>query len=97
MLSRIDLTLDGMNLESEPKALISNFIPASDTYIVSMREDVPEIVLMTSPGLTVWRISCTAGQPSSRIESFSVSGADLSHYYDAYLSQGSDLLFFIDK
>lgn len=83
-----------MNLESEPKALLSNFITVSDTFIVSMREDAPEVVLMTAPGLTVWRINCLTEQPSSPIESFSVSEADLNHYYDAYLSQGFDFSVF---
>ncbi|EFO23032.1 hypothetical protein LOAG_05457 [Loa loa] len=84
-----------MNLESEPRALLSNFIPISDTFIVSMREDAPEVVLITAPGLTIWRINCLTEQPSSPIESFSVAGADLNHYYDAYLSQGK--IYFLSQ
>ncbi|KAK6110195.1 hypothetical protein QQG55_38900 [Brugia pahangi] len=95
LLYRINLTRDGMNLESEPRALLSNFIAVTDTFIVSMREDAPEVVLMTAPGLTVWRISCLTELPSSPIESFSVSGADLNHYYDAYLSQGK--IYFLSQ
>nr|CRZ25819.1 Bm3463 [Brugia malayi] len=95
LLYRINLTRDGMNLESGPRALLSNFITVTDTFIVSMREDAPEVVLMTAPGLTVWRISCLTELPSSPIESFSVSGADLNHYYDAYLSQGK--IYFLSQ
>lgn len=83
-----------MNLESEPKELLTNFIVVNDTFIVSMREDTPEIVVMAAPGLTVWRINCLIEQPSSPIESFSVTGGDLNHYYDAYLSQGFDFSAF---
>ncbi|EJW80701.1 hypothetical protein WUBG_08389 [Wuchereria bancrofti] len=95
LLYRINLTRDGMDLESEPSALLSNFITVTDTFIVSMREDAPEVVLLTAPGLTVWRISCLTELSSSPIESFSVSGADLNHYYDAYLSQGK--IYFLSQ
>ncbi|VDO27907.1 unnamed protein product [Onchocerca flexuosa] len=95
LLYRIELTRDGMNLESEPMALLSNFIAINDTFIVSMREDAPEVVLMTAPGLTVWRINCLSGQPSNPIESFSIPGAELNHYYDAYLSQGN--IYFLSQ
>ncbi|MCP9266138.1 hypothetical protein DINM_021621 [Dirofilaria immitis] len=95
LLYRINLTRDGMSLESEPKALLSNFIAIDDTFIVSMREDAPEVVLMTAPGLIIWRINCLGEQPSSPTESFSVAGADLNHYYDAYLSQGN--IYFLSQ
>lgn len=85
---RVDLLADGMNLESEPRALLENSIPISGDFIVSMREDAPEVVILTSPGLTVWRINCLANQPSSPTSSYSVPNADLSHFYDAFLSQG---------
>uniref|UniRef100_A0A9J2PYC5 Uncharacterized protein n=1 Tax=Ascaris lumbricoides TaxID=6252 RepID=A0A9J2PYC5_ASCLU len=86
---RVDLLADGMNLESEPRALLENSIPISGDFIVSMREDAPEVVILTSPGLTVWRINCLANQPSSPTSSYSVPNADLSHFYDAFLSQGN--------
>ncbi|VDN04668.1 unnamed protein product [Thelazia callipaeda] len=89
LLYRIDLTQDGFYLGSEPKPLLTNSIPLNDAFIVSMREDAPEVVLMTNPGLTIWRINCISDQPSGPVESFSVPSADLSHYYDAFLNQGS--------
>ncbi|VDN20222.1 unnamed protein product [Gongylonema pulchrum] len=89
LLFRVNLTQDGMNLESEPRPLLSNSIPVSDAFIIAIREDAPEVVLMTAPGLSVWRMNCLVEQPSSPMESFSVPGADLNHYYDAYLSQGN--------
>ncbi|CAG9533472.1 unnamed protein product [Cercopithifilaria johnstoni] len=96
LLYKINLTSDGMNLESEPKALLSNFITISDdTFIVSMREDAPEIVVITAPGLTIWRINCLSEQPSSPIESFSISEGDLNHFYDVYLSQGK--IYFLSQ
>uniref|UniRef100_A0A8R1TVG7 Uncharacterized protein n=1 Tax=Onchocerca volvulus TaxID=6282 RepID=A0A8R1TVG7_ONCVO len=97
LLYRINLTRDGMNLENEPMALLSNFIAVNDTFIVSMREDAPEVVLMTAPGLTIWRINCLSGQPSSPVESFSIPGAELNHYYDAYLSQGHENIYFLSQ
>uniref|UniRef100_A0A915PQP4 DUF1618 domain-containing protein n=1 Tax=Setaria digitata TaxID=48799 RepID=A0A915PQP4_9BILA len=95
LLYRINLTRDGMNLESEPKPLLSNMIPISETFIISMREDAPEVVLMSTPGLTVWRIGCVNDQPSNPTESFLVPGAHLDHYYDACLSQGS--IYFLSQ
>lgn len=83
-----------MNLESEPRALLLNFIPMNDTFIVSMREDAPEVIVITGPGITVWRVSCVSEQPSNPIESFSIPEGNLNHYYDAYLSQGFDFFVF---
>ncbi len=62
-------------------------LPIADNWIILFREDVPEIVLMTGPGLTVWRINAIApGQP---IDSFSVAGGDMRQYYDAVVWRGT--------
>ncbi|VDK45739.1 unnamed protein product [Anisakis simplex] len=89
MLYRIDMRQDGMNLETQPIALLASSIPISGDFIISMREDAPEVVVLTSPGLTVWRINCLVTQPSSPTSTYAVPNADLNHFYDAYLSQGN--------
>jgi len=61
----------------------------ANDWIVSLREDAPELIVLTGPGLTVWRVNAMAEQPQPPSESFSVPGAHLSHYYDGFLSRGN--------
>lgn len=85
-----------MEVSSPPVALLNNPISLFGDYIIALREDVPELVLLTSPGLSVWRIPCLNPYPCDPIENFETNG-DLSHYYDANVSQGFIFisLFFI--
>ncbi|MFH4980086.1 hypothetical protein AB6A40_006795 [Gnathostoma spinigerum] len=93
LLWGVDLSQDGIHYHGSPRPLLNNGIPVSDEYIASMREDAPELIIMTAPGLTIWRINCLVQQPTNPTDSFSVANSDLSHFYDAFLSHG--LIYFM--
>ncbi len=64
------LSPDGLNLAGQPQLLFGP-VPVGEDYIVNNREDVAEIVLMSGPGLTVWRID--ARLPNQQpVDSFAV-------------------------
>jgi hypothetical protein len=85
---RLNISQDGTQLEGDPRPLLTSSIPVAGDWIVSLREDAPELVVLTGPGLTVWRVNAIADQPQPPTETFTVSGANLAHYYDGFLSRG---------
>lgn len=78
----------GNGFEGEPRPLLSSPIPVNQDVIVTLREDAPELVVLSGPGLNVTRINCLSDYPSSPVGSFSVPGADIAHFYDAFVSRG---------
>lgn len=60
----------------------------SEDWIVCMREDAPELALLTGPGLTVWRINADSTQPGAPIDSFGVPDGDMRRYYDGFIYGG---------
>uniref|UniRef100_A0A183GRI9 CUB domain-containing protein n=1 Tax=Heligmosomoides polygyrus TaxID=6339 RepID=A0A183GRI9_HELPZ len=85
---RLDLAGDGLSV-ANCRPLLSTPLSIGGEYICSMREDAPEIVVMANPGLRVWRINAMADAPQEPTASFTVQGADLTHFYDGFLSNGS--------
>nr|CDJ95920.1 Kelch repeat type 1 domain containing protein [Haemonchus contortus] len=85
---RLDLSGDGISV-SNCRPLLDNPLEIGGEYICSMREDAPEIVVMANPGLQVWRINAMAEAPQPPTANFTVQGADLTHFYDGFLSNGS--------
>ncbi|VDK69700.1 unnamed protein product, partial [Cylicostephanus goldi] len=85
---RLDLAADGLSV-SNCRPLLNQPLTIGGEYIASMREDAPEIVVMANPGLQVWRINAMAEQPTEPTENFTVPGAELTHFYDGFLSNGS--------
>ncbi|ETN87272.1 hypothetical protein NECAME_00131 [Necator americanus] len=71
------------------RPLLNQPLSIGGEYIASMREDAPEIVVMANPGLQVWRINAMAEQPQAPTSNFTVPGAELQHFYDGFLSNGS--------
>lgn len=57
-VSRIDLAQDGLSI-ANVRPLIPQALTIGGEYICSMREDLPEIVVMANPGLQV-RNECGA-------------------------------------
>uniref|UniRef100_A0A8R1HVV6 Uncharacterized protein n=1 Tax=Caenorhabditis japonica TaxID=281687 RepID=A0A8R1HVV6_CAEJA len=87
-VSRVDLAHDGLSI-ANVRSLITSAIVIDGEYICSMRDDLPEIVVMANPGLQVWRIDCMSESPQSPVAHFSVPGADLTHFYDGFLNNGN--------
>ncbi|KJH44527.1 kelch repeat protein [Dictyocaulus viviparus] len=87
-LFRLDLSGDGLSV-TNCRPLLNTPLVIGGEYICSMREDAPEIVVMANPGLQVWRINAIADQPQEPSTNFTVPGADLTHFYDGFLSNGS--------
>ncbi|PIO70743.1 kelch repeat protein [Teladorsagia circumcincta] len=85
---RLDLAGDGLSV-SNCRPLLDNPLSIGGEYICSMREDAPEIVVMANPGLQAWRINAMADSPQPPTANFTVQGADLTHFYDGFLSNGS--------
>uniref|UniRef100_A0A914XH61 Uncharacterized protein n=1 Tax=Plectus sambesii TaxID=2011161 RepID=A0A914XH61_9BILA len=86
---RLNMTADGMNLAGQMMPLLHNPIPVGEDWIVCMREDAPELALLTGPGLTVWRINADSPQPTAPIDSFGVPDGDMRRYYDGFIHGGS--------
>ncbi|GMT30719.1 hypothetical protein PFISCL1PPCAC_22016 [Pristionchus fissidentatus] len=87
-VSRIDLWQDGLSIAGN-QLLLNQPLPVGPDYICSMREDAPEMVVLASPGLQVWRVDAMAAGPSPPSTYFRVPGAELTHFYDGFLSMGS--------
>ncbi|EYB92735.1 hypothetical protein Y032_0190g1235 [Ancylostoma ceylanicum] len=91
---RLDLSGDGLSV-TNCRALLHQPLTIGGEYIASMREDVPEVVVMANPGLQVnsfrlvWRINAMAEQAQDPTANFTVPGAELQHFYDGFLSNGS--------
>ncbi|TMS37218.1 hypothetical protein L596_004195 [Steinernema carpocapsae] len=85
---RLNLTADGMRAEADPVPLLTDPITVEDDVIVALREDAPELICMSSPGLTIRRVSVETMYPQAPTDIFTVPGAELSHFYDGFLSRG---------
>uniref|UniRef100_A0A0N5AI34 Uncharacterized protein n=1 Tax=Syphacia muris TaxID=451379 RepID=A0A0N5AI34_9BILA len=88
LLWKLNFNADGTTLSSEPRPLLTNPLPTTNEVILALREDAPELVVMAGPGFNVTRIHCLSDYPVSPIETFSVPGAELGHFYDAFVSRG---------
>ncbi|EFO92481.1 hypothetical protein CRE_14294 [Caenorhabditis remanei] len=88
-VSRVDLSHDGLSI-ANVRPLIPEALTIGGEYICSMRDDLPEIVVMANPGLQIWRINCMTESPQPPVATFRVPGsADLNHFYDGFLNNGN--------
>lgn len=85
---RVDMSQDGLSI-ANIRSLINQPISIGGEYICSMREDIPELVVMANPGLQIWQVDCMSEFSQSPVAQFSVPGADLNHFYDAFLNNGN--------
>ncbi|KAI1731990.1 hypothetical protein Ddc_00838 [Ditylenchus destructor] len=92
-LWRVNINADGMSLQKDPHSLLNAPIVIDDQFICTCREDAPELVVLFGPGLNVVRINAEATSPQEPVDRFNVSGGDLTHFYDAFVSRGS--LYFL--
>ncbi|PAV71510.1 hypothetical protein WR25_23380 [Diploscapter pachys] len=88
---RLDLAGDGLSV-SNCRPLLNSPLTIGGEYICSMREDMPEVVVMANPGLQVWRVDAMAESPQEPVAKFTVPGAELTHFYDGFLSNGNVIL-----
>lgn len=64
-------------------------LPIDSDFICSMREDKPELVVVYGPGMNIVRIDASATSPRDPVDRFAVPGAELSHFYDGFVSIGN--------
>uniref|UniRef100_A0A1I7ZAV4 Fibronectin type-III domain-containing protein n=1 Tax=Steinernema glaseri TaxID=37863 RepID=A0A1I7ZAV4_9BILA len=86
---RVNLRADGMAVESEPAPLLREPLIVEDGFIVALREDMPEIVCITGPGLIVYRINADTPHQQSPTDRFEVPSANIDHFFDGFLSKGN--------
>ncbi|CAB3399998.1 unnamed protein product [Caenorhabditis bovis] len=84
---RIDLAQDGLSV-ANVRPLVNTPLQIGGEYICTMRDDIPEIIVMGNPGLQVWRIDCMAESAQQPVANFTVPGADLTHFYDGFVNNG---------
>ncbi|KAI6177567.1 hypothetical protein M3Y97_00921600 [Aphelenchoides bicaudatus] len=75
---RFELQNDGVTPVGDPRSLLNSPINIDVDFICSMRDDQPELVVIY--------VQLSPQPPTNR---FSVSGAELSHFYDGFLSRGN--------
>lgn len=85
---RVDFQQDGFSLAGDPKSILNVPVPVSEDYICSLREDIPELVVISGPGMEVTRVNANANYPQEPTHKFTVPGAELNHFYDGFLSRG---------
>lgn len=85
---RVNLNGDGMSVANDPHSLLTAPLVIDSDFICSIREDAPEIVAIFGPGLNVVRVNADAPGPQEPIDRFNVPGAELTHFYDGFLSRG---------
>ncbi|KAH7732164.1 Protein F20D1.3 [Aphelenchoides avenae] len=86
---RVNLNGDGMSVSNDPHSLLTAPLVIDSDFICSIREDAPEIVVIFGPGLNVVRVNADAPGPQEPIDRFNVPGAELTHFYDGFLSRGN--------
>ncbi|CAD5217441.1 unnamed protein product [Bursaphelenchus okinawaensis] len=86
---RVDFTSDGLSIAGEPRSLVSSPIPVGEDYIVALREDAPELVVISGPQMSVSVINALTQGPQEPTRRFDVHGAELAHFYDGFVSQGN--------
>lgn len=73
----------------DPRSLLNAPITVDPEFICSLREDQPELVVVYGPEMNVATVNVNASTPQGPSSRFSVAGAELSHFYDGFLSRGS--------
>ncbi|KAI6239133.1 hypothetical protein M3Y99_00616700 [Aphelenchoides fujianensis] len=87
---RLDLNADGLSTAGDPRSLLTRPLEMEDdSFICSLRDDKPELVVLSGPSLNVTLVDATSSQPRDPAHRFNVSGAELSHFYDGFLSNGN--------
>jgi len=86
---RFDLAADGVTPLGDPRSLLNAPITVDSDFICSLRDDQPELVVVYGPQMNVTCVNVNSSGPQAPTTRFSVAGADLSHFYDGFLSQGN--------
>jgi hypothetical protein len=86
---RINISADGMSLYNDPHSLLSSPLVIDSDFICSIREDAPELVVIFGPGMNIVRVNADATSPQEPTDRFNVPGAELTHFYDGFLSRGN--------
>uniref|UniRef100_A0A7E4ZYP7 CUB domain-containing protein n=1 Tax=Panagrellus redivivus TaxID=6233 RepID=A0A7E4ZYP7_PANRE len=86
---RIHVSADGLSLAQEPAPLLNAPISYDGDFICALREDIPEVVFISGPGLRITRINAEVNSPQEPVTTFTVPQADLTHFYDGFLSKGN--------
>ena len=92
------MAADGLSLMRDPYSLLSSplVVGESDEFILTMREDMPEVVVIFGPGMNVVRVNAAATGPSDPVDKFHVPNAEISHFLDGYASIGYTHYTYID-
>lgn len=88
---RVNLNADGVSLMGDPHSVLQTPLSIESEFICVTREDAPELVVMFGSGpegLNVIRVNADANSPQDPIDRFVVAGAELSHFYDGFVSRG---------
>jgi len=86
---RFELQSDGLTPVSDPRSLLNSPISVESDFICSLREDQPELIIVSGPQMNITCVNANATSPQPPVNRFSVSGAELSHFYDGFLSRGN--------
>jgi len=86
---RFDLAGDGITPLGDPRSLLNSPIIVDSDFICSLREDQPELVVVFGPQMNIACVNVNATSPQAPSNRFAVPGAELSHFYDAFLSRGN--------
>lgn len=73
----------------DPRSLLNSPLTIDSDFICSLRDDAPELVVVSGPQMSVSCINVNATTPQSPTNRFNVAGAELSHFYDGFLSRGN--------
>ncbi|GMT10433.1 hypothetical protein PFISCL1PPCAC_1730, partial [Pristionchus fissidentatus] len=87
----LHLTL--VDLPTHTHTKLTDPLDIGSHFFITLREDAPELVVLSNPGLQFWRIAADASLPMKPIDYFRVDGAKLTHFYDGYVCGG--LMFLI--
>lgn len=84
----MNLAQDGLTRSGPLLPLLSSPIPVGEDWIVCLREDAPELALLTGPGLTSFRINAATTVPLPPVHTFTVPDGDMRRYYDGFFNAG---------
>lgn len=82
-----------LNLANGQHCPITAPLDIARDFICTIREDAPELIVMSNPGLQVWRLALDVMTATEPLEYFRVIGAQLNHFYDGFICGG--VVFFV--